>query len=274
MKKVIFKNSTNVKFQQLKNVIAKDKLRPELTGVFLSVQESKIVVTNGHAIFVYDVEITDNLIWEGDEKEFNVVIDPKIFNQQTWLSVPKEDLFLVEFHVTESKTEIWLGEEMVAVANNVAHEQPFPKNWLTVMDNSEFKTEIHVDAKLMKQALSAIPESFTSPKIQFGKKIVFESNQEEDEGVKIKGVLMPIQFSESKIYVVSEFINVDETIIGRTTSKRVLKTWNEDFVDEDNGDVVSVERNEIIVDYETVINEDVLQVLKDNGIEAVNVIKQ
>ena len=34
---------------------------------------------------------------------------------------------------------------------------------------------------------------------------------------------------------------------------RVLKTWHEDFVDEDTGEVVSIERNEIIIDRETVI---------------------
>ena len=46
--------------------------------------------------------------------------------------------------------------------------------------------------------------------------------------------------------------------MGRKTSRRVLKTWNEDFVDEDNGEVVSIERNEIIVDKNTIIDRDVL----------------
>ena len=46
--------------------------------------------------------------------------------------------------------------------------------------------------------------------------------------------------------------------MGRKTSRRVLKTWNEDFVDEDNGEVVSIERNEIVVDKNTIIDRDVL----------------
>ena len=36
---------------------------------------------------------------------------------------------------------------------------------------------------------------------------------------------------------------------------RVLKTWIEDFVDEDTGEVVSIERNEVIIDRETVLEE-------------------
>ena len=37
---------------------------------------------------------------------------------------------------------------------------------------------------------------------------------------------------------------------------RVLKSWVEDFVDEDTGEVVSIERNEVIIDREVVIEED------------------
>ena len=44
--------------------------------------------------------------------------------------------------------------------------------------------------------------------------------------------------------------------IGQTLAARVLKTWNEDFVDEDTGEVVYIERNEVIIDRETVLEED------------------
>ena len=44
--KIIFRNLTNVKFQQLKNAISKDKLRPQLMGVFLDVKNEKIVDKN------------------------------------------------------------------------------------------------------------------------------------------------------------------------------------------------------------------------------------
>ena len=42
-------------------------------------------------------------------------------------------------------------------------------------------------------------------------------------------------------------------IIGRKLAARVLKAWIEDFVDEDTGEVVSIERNEVLIDRETVI---------------------
>jgi DNA-directed RNA polymerase subunit beta len=41
--------------------------------------------------------------------------------------------------------------------------------------------------------------------------------------------------------------------VGRKLAARVLKTWVEDFVDEDTGEVVSIERNEVIFDRETVL---------------------
>ncbi|MCU0432565.1 MAG: DNA-directed RNA polymerase subunit beta [Bacteroidia bacterium] len=44
-----------------------------------------------------------------------------------------------------------------------------------------------------------------------------------------------------------------KAVLGRKLAARVLKTWVEDFVDEDTGEVVSIERNEVIIDRETVL---------------------
>ena len=44
--------------------------------------------------------------------------------------------------------------------------------------------------------------------------------------------------------------------LGRKLAARVLKTWHEDFVDEDTGEVVSIERNEIVLDRDTVLDKD------------------
>ena len=53
--------------------------------------------------------------------------------------------------------------------------------------------------------------------------------------------------------------------IGRKLAARVLKSWIEDFVDEDTGEVVSIERNEIILERDTVLDEDnVLLILEAN----------
>jgi DNA-directed RNA polymerase subunit beta len=54
-------------------------------------------------------------------------------------------------------------------------------------------------------------------------------------------------------------------VVGRTLAARVLKSWFEDFVDEDTGEVVSIERNEVIVDRETVIEKEHVDLIADSG---------
>ena len=54
-------------------------------------------------------------------------------------------------------------------------------------------------------------------------------------------------------------------LVGRRLAARVLKTWIEDFVDEDTGEVVSIERNEVILDRELVIGEEHLESIMDSG---------
>jgi DNA-directed RNA polymerase subunit beta len=56
-------------------------------------------------------------------------------------------------------------------------------------------------------------------------------------------------------------------IVGRKLAARVLKTWTEDFVDEDTGEVVSIERNEVIIDRETVIEEEHLDEILESGVQ-------
>jgi DNA-directed RNA polymerase subunit beta len=54
-------------------------------------------------------------------------------------------------------------------------------------------------------------------------------------------------------------------VVGRKLAARVLKSWVEDFVDEDTGEVVSIERNEVIIDRETVIENDHIDQIVDSG---------
>ena len=55
--------------------------------------------------------------------------------------------------------------------------------------------------------------------------------------------------------------------IGRKLAARVLKSWIEDFVDEDTGEVVSIERNEIVVDRETILDQETLELILESGAE-------
>ncbi|MBP3943006.1 DNA-directed RNA polymerase subunit beta [Sphingobacteriaceae bacterium WQ 2009] len=56
--------------------------------------------------------------------------------------------------------------------------------------------------------------------------------------------------------------------IGRRLAARVLKKWVEDFVDEDTGEVVSIDRNEIILERETVLEEDHIDMIIDAGVKS------
>ncbi|HPC99547.1 MAG TPA: DNA-directed RNA polymerase subunit beta, partial [Bacteroidales bacterium] len=58
-------------------------------------------------------------------------------------------------------------------------------------------------------------------------------------------------------------------LVGRKLAARVLKTWVEDFVDEDTGEVVSIERNEVVLDRETVIENDHVDLIVDAGAKTI-----
>jgi len=57
--------------------------------------------------------------------------------------------------------------------------------------------------------------------------------------------------------------------IGRRLAARVLKTWVEDFVDEDTGEVVSIERNEVVLDRETTLEKEHLELIHDSGAKTI-----
>ncbi len=55
----------------------------------------------------------------------------------------------------------------------------------------------------------------------------------------------------------------------RKLAARVLKTWVEDFVDEDTGEVVSIERNEVIIERETILEEHHLDLIVESGVKSI-----
>jgi len=63
-----------------------------------------------------------------------------------------------------------------------------------------------------------------------------------------------------EIFDLAEEIKVSKSglkkVIGRRLAARVLNTWHEDFVDEDTGEVVSIERNEIVLDRDTILDKE------------------
>ena len=76
-----------------------------------------------------------------------------------------------------------------------------------------------------------------------------------------------------EIFDLAEEFKVSKTglkkVMGRKLAARVLKTWIEDFVDEDTGEVVSIERNEVILDRETILEKDHIEEILDADVKTI-----
>ena len=76
-----------------------------------------------------------------------------------------------------------------------------------------------------------------------------------------------------EIFNLAEEVKVNKTnlqkAVGKKLAARVLKSWVEDFVDEDTGEVVSIERNDVIVDRETEITPEHIQDILESGAQTI-----
>ncbi|MCH5318136.1 MAG: DNA-directed RNA polymerase subunit beta [Paramuribaculum sp.] len=81
-----------------------------------------------------------------------------------------------------------------------------------------------------------------------------------------------------QIFGLADEVPVNKTnlknAVGRKLAARVLKSWTEDYSDQDTGEVVSVERNEVILDRDTEIKEENIQEILDSGVESILVHKE
>ena len=81
-----------------------------------------------------------------------------------------------------------------------------------------------------------------------------------------------------EIFDLAEEIKVSKANLkkyyGRKLAARVLNTWHEDFVDEDTGEVVSIERNEIVLDRDTEIDKDNVEEIIEAGVKTVLIHKE
>ncbi len=81
-----------------------------------------------------------------------------------------------------------------------------------------------------------------------------------------------------EIFDLADEIKVTKSTLKKSVGKklvaRVLKSWSEDFVDEDTGEVVSIERNEVIIDRETVLEEHHVDQILDSGTKTILIHKE
>ncbi|APY00893.1 DNA-directed RNA polymerase subunit beta [Lacinutrix venerupis] len=76
-----------------------------------------------------------------------------------------------------------------------------------------------------------------------------------------------------EIFDLAEEVKVSKSglkkVLGRKLAARVLNTWHEDFVDEDTGEVVSIERNEIVLDRDTELDKDNIEEILEIGVKTI-----
>ena len=76
-----------------------------------------------------------------------------------------------------------------------------------------------------------------------------------------------------EIFGLAEEVKVSKAglkkILGRKLAARVLNTWYEDFVDEDTGEVISIERNEVILDRDTIIDKENIEKIFESNTKTV-----
>ena len=129
-----------------------------------------------------------------------------------------------------------------------------------------FGQSVHANGTLLYSA-RVIP--FRGSWIEFATDIhnVLYAYIDRKKKLPVTTLLRSIGFESDKdileIFDLAEEVKVNKTnlkkAIGRKLAARVLKTWMEDFVDEDTGEVTSIERNEVIIERETVLDEENIQ---------------
>ncbi|MCH5310673.1 MAG: DNA-directed RNA polymerase subunit beta [Prevotella sp.] len=163
-----------------------------------------------------------------------------------------QDVFLGPIpYMTSNGTFIINGAERVVVSQ--LHRSP----------GVFFGQSVHANGSLLYSA-RIIP--FKGSWIEFATDInnVMYAYIDRKKKLPVTTLLRAIGFESDKdilsIFDLAEEVKVNKAqlkkCIGCKLAARVLRSWNEDFVDEDTGEVVSIERNEVIMDRETEITED------------------
>jgi DNA-directed RNA polymerase subunit beta len=81
-----------------------------------------------------------------------------------------------------------------------------------------------------------------------------------------------------ELFGMADEVNADkkslDNYLGKKLAARVLRTWVEDFVDEDTGEVVSIERNEVVMERDTVLDESAIETISDMEVKSVFIQKE
>ncbi|MBR2191877.1 MAG: DNA-directed RNA polymerase subunit beta [Bacteroidaceae bacterium] len=181
-----------------------------------------------------------------------------------------EDVFLGPIpYMTENGTFVINGAERVVVSQ--LHRSP----------GVFFGSSVHANGTPLFSA-RIIP--FKGSWIEFATDInnVMYAYIDRKKKLPVTTLLRAIGYESDKeilrIFNLAEEVKVNKTnlkkVLGCKLAARVLKSWTEDFVDEETGEVVSIERNEMVIDRETVLTEEHIDQILETGVEYILVHKE
>ena len=181
-----------------------------------------------------------------------------------------QDVFLGPIpYMTENGTFIINGAERVVVSQ--LHRSP----------GVFFGSTVHANGT---QLYSARIIPFKGSWIEFATDInnVMYAYIDRKKKLPVTTLLRAIGFESDKdilqIFDLAEEVKVTKTnlkkLVGRKLAARVLKSWVEDFVDEDTGEVVSIDRNNIILERETVLEAEHIDEIIESGTQSILVHKE
>ena len=181
-----------------------------------------------------------------------------------------QDVFLGSIpYMTDNGTFIINGAERVVVSQ--LHRSP----------GVFFGSSIHANGT---QLYSARIIPFKGSWIEFATDInnVMYAYIDRKKKLPVTTLLRAFGFENDKdileIFNLAEEVKVTKNnlkkFLGQKLAARVLKSWVEDFVDEDTGEVVSIERNEVILDRETILDELNIDEILDSGVPSILIHKE
>ncbi len=164
-------------------------------------------------------------------------------------------------YMTEKGTFVINGAERVIVSQ--LHRSP----------GVFFGQSLHANGTILYSA-RVIP--FRGSWIEFATDInsVMYAYIDRKKKLPVTTLLRAIGFENDKdileIFDLAEEVKANKTnlkkVLGRKLAARVLKSWMEDFVDEDTGEVTSIERNEVIIERETILEQEHVDEILESGI--------
>ena len=181
-----------------------------------------------------------------------------------------QDVFLGPIpYMTDNGTFIINGAERVVVSQ--LHRSP----------GVFFGSSVHANGT---QLYSARIIPFKGSWIEFATDInnVMYAYIDRKKKLPVTTLLRAIGFENDKdileIFNLAEEVKVTRQSLeerkGQKLAARVLKSWTEDFVDEDTGEVVSIERNEVILDRESELTDEAIEIILDSNVPTILIHKE